>query len=131
MLNLQYSKTIFEILLAFENKAATGPSLLDWKMLGGNAFEFFPASQSGLVSYFCVDSSQRKRGLGRLLIEQGKKHIYRIAQSMYPYINYVPIYAETNDPSKVIYPVHSLARRRKLTSARSLKSKMLSPQIQE
>lgn len=43
--------------------------------IGGIVFEFYPISQYGLISYFCVSSEFRRLNIGKQLIEQAEKEL--------------------------------------------------------
>eukprot|EP01101_Sappina_pedata_P004808 TRINITY_DN2087_c0_g1_i1.p1 TRINITY_DN2087_c0_g1~~TRINITY_DN2087_c0_g1_i1.p1 ORF type:complete len:283 (+),score=130.31 TRINITY_DN2087_c0_g1_i1:3-851(+) len=92
-----FTTTFLHILLVFEKD----DTKLE-KVLAANVFEFYPISKCGFCSYLIVAEDQRGRGLGHCTTQPMIEILDKDAQEFAGLGQCPAIFAETNDPKKVM-----------------------------
>jgi hypothetical protein len=91
-----YEFTILHIVLAY---AITDTNFEC--VLGGNVLEYYPRSKCSLMSFIVVHDRERRRGLGKILTEEGYEIVNHDAQERDGLPHCKAYFAETNNPDVV------------------------------
>lgn len=68
------------------------------RVTGGAAFEYYPKSGAGLLTYIAIDETQRKKGLAGLLLREAVRILHAEARRAGRPL--AAVFAEANDPSE-------------------------------